>query len=58
MFDPPYTHHSSPNVKGGTPGATYNETYGRLSSTNAWVLWTGTTWGNSSTYVSSNNTSY
>ena len=58
VFDPPYTHHSSPYIHGGeSPGENRIEGKGRYSDNGAWVVWNGTTWGTNESN-SSNTTHY
>ena len=58
VFDPPYTHHSSPYIVGGeSPGENRIEGKGRYSDNGAWVVWNGTTGGGNESN-SSNTTHY
>ena len=64
VFDPPYTHHSSPwIINGEDPGENREEGRGRLSGNGAWIPVYDTTVGNgnpwaTTTHVNSNNETY
>lgn len=64
VFDPPYTHHSSPwIIYGEDPGENSEEGRGRLSDNGAWAVVQDTTVGPTScwvttTHVNSNNETY